>query len=148
MTRVLEPDEALRHCGLRITPQRRRVLAAITDSDRPLTVQEIRGKALPAPDKVTLYRILDALVDKGLAHRAVGEDGVARFCLAAFDSPGCDAPGHGHLHCRRCGRMECIGPKELGMRVDHIEERLDIRIDAVDMRLDGLCRRCNSQEIR
>jgi Fur family ferric uptake transcriptional regulator/Fur family zinc uptake transcriptional regulator len=68
------------------------------------------------PDRVTLYRVLEALRGAGIVHQVQGLDGVWRFCAHDPDRPGC--PGdHPHFLCLACGRMICLVGQSL-QRVD------------------------------
>ncbi|EXJ15227.1 Fur family transcriptional regulator [Imhoffiella purpurea] len=86
--------------GVRLTPQRRRVLAILCASARPLGAYEILeamrdGSRSLAPP--TVYRALDFLLEQGLVHKLES--------LHAF--VGCRHPDHPHsgqfLICRSCG---------------------------------------------
>ena len=75
---------ALRATGERVTPARLRVYAALLDSAQALSHHELEsalGTVEPV-DRVTLYRVLDWLVEQGLAHRVAGIDRVWRFSTA------------------------------------------------------------------
>src|SRR5450830_56961 len=64
-----EPDPAtalLLANGVRATGARSQVLAVLLDSKRALSHLEVQS-ALPAMDRVTLYRALDCLTDAGIA---------------------------------------------------------------------------------
>jgi len=101
---VLARAEALcRERGVRLTPQRRRVLEILVASDRPLGAYEIlaalsgpQGKAAPP----TVYRALEFLLEQGLVHRLE--------TLHAF--VGCNHPDHPHssqfLICAECGEVQ------------------------------------------
>jgi Fur family zinc uptake transcriptional regulator len=58
--------------GQRLTPIRRKVLAALLDSHRPLGAYEIIHRMAPKgarPAPITAYRALEFLRDNGLVHR-------------------------------------------------------------------------------
>lgn len=58
--------------GQRLTPIRRKVLAALLDSHRPLGAYEIIERLAPRgtrPAPITAYRALDFLREQGLVHR-------------------------------------------------------------------------------
>lgn len=88
--------------GVRLTPQRRRVLEVICTADRPLGAYEIldliRDGAPAAPP--TVYRALDFLLAQGLVHRLA--------TLHAY--VGCSHPEHPHasqfLICADCGGVQ------------------------------------------
>jgi len=61
----------------RFTPVRRRVLEALLSSHRPLGAYDViallgRSRTRPAP--ITVYRALDFLIARGLAHRIVSRN--------------------------------------------------------------------------
>ena len=93
--------------GLRRTPTRLAVLQTLAEARRALSHAELEA-ALPGPvDRVTLYRVLDSLVEVGLALRQVGADRANRFSLA----DGGDHAAHSHFHCDDCGRVYCMPVK-------------------------------------
>jgi len=55
-------------------------------------------------DKVTLYRVLDWLIEQQLAHSITGQDRVRRFSAASSHTHS----GHAHFECDRCGRLFCL----------------------------------------
>ena len=58
--------------GQRLTPIRRKVLAALLDSHRPLGAYEIIERLAlegPRPAPITAYRALEFLRENGLVHR-------------------------------------------------------------------------------
>lgn len=61
----------LRQKRLRVTAPRVAVIAAILQSDRPLTQQQIAAQlGDKAPNKTTIYRTLLSLIDADLVHKA------------------------------------------------------------------------------
>lgn len=104
-------DEArrlLRSRGARVTDPRVRVLAELLDAREALSHLEVQRRLEhrePAEtiDRVTLYRVLEWLVEIDLAHRVSGPDRVYRFSTR----PAGHAL-HGHFRCSRCDRMFCL----------------------------------------
>ena len=96
----------------RPTPARVAVLNALIATPTALTHLEIAAATQTAGstlDRVTLYRVLDWLVDKGLAHKIAGEDRVWRF--NAMTPNGQDSHAtheHAHFHCSQCGWLYCL----------------------------------------
>jgi Fe2+ or Zn2+ uptake regulation protein len=128
----------LEQAGIEATPIRRAVLAAMAGEDRAVSALEILHAVRRAGpvNKVTVYRTLDLFVDRGVALRH------AWRALPAL------LPGRGprlglscHAWCRRCGRMECMpeAVKELGVAA--FVESLDMDVEGVEIRIDGVCRR-------
>ncbi|MFZ4757198.1 MAG: Fur family transcriptional regulator [Burkholderiaceae bacterium] len=106
--------QRVRATGARVTGARVKVLAELLASDAALSHTDLQkrlehGDAHEVLDRVTLYRVLDWLVEADLAHRVSGPDRIWRFS-AHGDDGGHDPHGHqhGHFKCRRCERMFCM----------------------------------------
>ena len=93
----------LSRAGLRVTKQRRAMLEALAQSDKPLSAEETHSE-LPdsSCDLVTVYRSLDQFERIGVVQLGVRENGTKVYCL----SHGHDH--HHHLTCRLCGRTERV----------------------------------------
>lgn len=128
----------LRTADGRVTPARLVVLEILLDSTTALSHHEIEGdierRGLDV-DRVTLYRVLDWLVERGLAHRIAAEDRVWRFNAADRLHAG----KHAHFHCSRCGQIVCLdGPDStatFALPKGYQPERTEITIH-------GRCPRC------
>ncbi|WP_343656286.1 Fur family transcriptional regulator [Cupriavidus sp.] len=132
----------LRQLGARVTQPRVAILACLIDAQAPLTHQEVIDR-LPADgdvDRVTVYRVLDWLVDQGLAQKRAGNDRVFRFTLLEHEAARSEVHRqHSHFHCTRCDRTFClesagksVAPKvPSGFAVDHVE-----------LTVNGVCAEC------
>jgi Fur family ferric uptake transcriptional regulator len=126
---------ALRATGERVTPTRLRVYVALLDSARALSHHELEaalGTGVPV-DRVTLYRVLDWLVEQGLAHRVAGIDRVWRFSIVRESHA-----SHAHFQCSACGKMICLG-EALTSRVPLPR---GFRSEAVELTVKGRCAEC------
>ncbi|GAA4324607.1 Fur family transcriptional regulator [Pigmentiphaga soli] len=138
--------EAIRTQGARVTATRVRVLAGLMASSSALSHQELLDR-IGSVDRVTAYRVLEWLVQTGLAHRIAGEDRVWRFSVArhAEDDArhGHDHHGepHGHFQCDVCRRMFCI---DAPVGVEQNLARLPAGFEGreVDVVVRGLCPAC------
>ena len=122
------------------TENRLGVLEVIGNNRYPLSAAEIfqtlqRSRAI---NRVTVYRILDLLVARGLVDRISTGGRAAYFGLAPNEH---HAP-HPHFYCTRCGRMECLEPGSLTLSGDILWKTFPGRIDKVEVRVDGLCKHC------
>lgn len=119
----------IRRTGARATPARVRVLRLLRMVPAALTHHEIEQAIGDLPvDRVTLYRVLDWLVESGLAHRNADAQRVFRFSAAAIG----EHSAHTHFRCENCGRVFCLdaappAPPSLpeGFSLSHLE--LDLR---------------------
>ena len=82
------PDEIermLRDAGIRVTSQRRTVIAALVQSHDHPTAEDVYARAKSADSSIsfaTVYRALATLVDAGIVQRIAVDDGPARFEMA------------------------------------------------------------------
>jgi len=149
--------EAIRTQGARVTATRVRVLATLLDAVSALTHQEVFdriGRAVSV-DRVTVYRVLEWLVQSGLAHRIAGEDRVWRFSAlhqSDHDHPTHDGHDgeahthaqHGHFQCDACRRMFCI---DAPVGIEQTLQRLPAGFEGrdVEMVVRGLCPACGKE---
>jgi Fur family ferric uptake transcriptional regulator len=125
--------------GARVTRQRVEVLAVLLAAPRALTHHEIEKRADRGLgiDRVTVYRVLDWLTSRRLAHKIAGDDRIWRF-NAANDEP---ERGHAHAHfkCNGCGEVICL---------DEVRAARGIRLPSgyrsqdVELTVKGLCVEC------
>lgn len=101
--------DQLHDAGLKATPGRLRVLRLLQEAARPMSHAEIErglerqgGERL---DRVTLYRVLDALAAGALAMKAVDARGVSRFSASEGRR---QHASHVHFRCTACGRVFCL----------------------------------------
>jgi Fur family ferric uptake transcriptional regulator len=143
--------ERVRATGARVTGARVKVLAVLAQADEALTHTEVQrrlehGDARELLDRVTLYRVLEWLVEAGLAHRVSGPDRVWRFS-AHGDGHGHGAheghgPQHGHFKCRRCERMFCMKASTRLARTVRGMLPDGFAGDEVELTVLGLCADC------
>ena len=130
----------LQASGLGHTPNRQRVLEVIGDSSRPLSAQQIFDTLSPTDNinRVTVYRILDLLLDKGLVSRISG--GGRSFLYGP--APNENHPAHPHFYCKSCGNLECLNPLSLNVDLHHMQRSFTGLIENVEVRVDGVCKNC------
>jgi Fur family ferric uptake transcriptional regulator len=139
--------EQVRSTGARVTGARVRVLTVMLRADEALTHTELQrrleqGDPQEVLDRVTLYRVLDWLVETGLAHRVSGSDRIWRF---SAQTAGQAAHGHhGHFKCRRCERMFCM--KESHSLARSVRAMLPEGFsgDEVELTVLGWCAACGA----
>ncbi len=132
-------SEMLSTAGLSPTAHRIRVMEVIGNNNYPLSAQEIHDtlQRNQSINRVTVYRILDFLVENGLVDRIRG--GRASFFGLA---PNDNHLPHPHFYCRQCGRMNCLNPRSISMDITSFERIFPGKIDNVEVRVDGVCKNC------
>jgi Fur family ferric uptake transcriptional regulator len=136
------PADLIRAAGAKVTRGRVRVLEALYSARQPLCHAELEsqlGDGEAGIDRVTLYRVLDSLVEHGLALKAVDTRGVFRFSATGVQR---QHASHIHFRCTDCGGVFCLKaepppPPRLprGFRLGEVE--FDVR---------GTCAGCSARD--
>ena len=130
----------LSRAGLKRGGARERVIELLATKPCALSAVEIEDelRSLGRPTgRASVYRVLDLLVEHGLAERLEVGDGQARF-----ERSHPDGEHHHHLVCDRCGRLVAFDDPGLEQAIDRLSDRLGVRIDSHDVLLRGACQRC------
>lgn len=140
---IATAERLCRDRGLRFTALRRRVLALVWDSHKPIGAYDIldklggEGKAAAPP---TVYRALEFLSEAGLVHRL---DSLNAFI-------GCPDPARSHagqfLICRRCRMVLEIDDPEIDAIVTNKAERLGFTSVHQMLEVQGLCADCGASD--
>lgn len=130
--------ESIAQAGQRCTPRRVRVLATLLAQTGVLSHHEIdAASGDPRIDKVTLYRVLDWLVEHGLAHKVVGEDRLWRF---SANHTRVAAHRHAHFQCNSCERVVCLEGVPASTQ---IELPAGFKAEETDLIVRGVCDKCS-----
>ena len=101
-----QAEEMIRHTGDRITSGRIRVLSILLAEKQAITHHEIEDRISDDQplDRVTLYRILEWLSKKGLAHKVISGDRKWRFRTNIYTG----SHQHAHFKCSHCTTVICL----------------------------------------
>lgn len=126
--------------GLEPTPHRLRVMEAIGNTASPIGAQEIFSMVCRKVNinRVTVYRILELLVERGLIERLSGRGRSLLYGMAPCEHH----PAHPHFHCKNCGAMYCLNPFKLDVDITNIQCSFAGEIRDVEVRINGVCRNC------
>ncbi|WP_354685878.1 Fur family transcriptional regulator [Cupriavidus necator] len=140
--------ERLRQLGARVTQPRLCILACLIGSDEALTHQAVIDR-LPEQgetvDRVTVYRVLDWLVDQGVAQKRAGNDRVFRFSLIEREAARAqEHRQHSHFHCTRCDRTFCLDASAPAQpAVPRVPS--GFAIEHVELTVNGVCAECGKR---
>ncbi len=132
--------ERLARHGLRITRQRIATLRLLESIGGHSTAVEIHDRLLrrhPNVSQKTVYEILGALVEAGLASRVGDAGGAARF--EARSDP------HYHASCRICGRMYDLPASADSQIRGRAALPEGFRVEHIEVTIRGLCMRCRDE---
>ena len=135
---TVDPAAALRARGLRVTPQRRAILAAFRDlPEEHLSAEEIHARAaavVPEIGRGTVYATLAELTELGLL-AAFGDSDPVRFETNLDE--------HGHFRCRLCLRIFDVAVPVPGVGT---LTRRGFDVEQVAVVAEGVCRDCRAFE--
>ena len=133
-----EISDALRARGLRVTPQRRAVLAVLSETQGHVTGAELVERCRerdPATIPSTVYRTLDVLEDLGIVRHGHGPNGQEEYHVLPDVM-------HGHLHCSACGARWEISADEAATIVRSLMTERGFEVDLSHVTIVGRCRTC------
>lgn len=130
-------ESVLGSAGLRRTRPRIAILSALLKAGRPITQEQIaQTLSSKAPNKVTIYRTLETLVEANVVHKAYLQEKAWHFELARNCT---ESQCHPHFTCADCGSTFCM--TELNMPMAQSPHKGFI-IQHQQVRLEGLCPGC------
>ncbi len=122
---------------LKRTEPRRMILSVLLAAGRPQTAEEIISAIVKGcPNKVTVYRTLESLVDVGLVHRAFIDERSQHYELADKCT---EHQCHPHFVCTDCGQTHCFTGVSVPMASN---APAGFIINRQQVRLEGLCPKC------
>jgi Fur family ferric uptake transcriptional regulator len=139
-------EELLSGSDIEATPNRVRVLEVVGNNGYPLAASDIykileRSSAI---NRVTVYRILDLLVERGIVERISTGGRAFYYGLAPNEHHG----PHPHFYCKNCGQMDCLSPESLVVDTEPLWKTFPGRIDKVEVRIDGICKNCEKRQAK
>lgn len=137
-------EELLSGANLSATDNRIRVLEVVGNNSFPLSAKDIfntleRNSSI---NRVTVYRILDLLVDHGVVERISTAGRAFYYGLA----PNTHHKPHPHFYCMNCGHMDCLSPESLTVDMDDLMKTFPGQIEKVEVRIDGICKNCGNKQ--
>jgi Fe2+ or Zn2+ uptake regulation protein len=111
----------VRGAGPNFTENRRTILAVFLAATEPVTITDLWLRAKKADHRTshsTVWRLLNALVECGLAHREISPaDGILRYGPVKIECT------HGRMACKDCGAevaKDCAGKSPKGGQHDQV----------------------------
>ncbi len=130
--------EELRSVNLKSTPARISALKLFEKTENPIDANQITQflKNDLQIDRVTVFRILNSFVEKGLLRKLEFSEGKARYELATED--------HHHLICQSCGSIEDISDCNIDALEKEIKTKKKFLVKQHTLEFYGLCADCQN----
>ena len=132
-------DEILRRNRLSITGSRKKILDLFLTNKNALAHADIEHRAGEKFDRVTVYRTLQAFVERGILHTIPTNDNSVKYALCKNDCfEGHHHDNHYHFVCGDCGKTECLEEFVL----PSVRLPAGYAADNVEIVVNGLCGEC------
>lgn len=125
-----------------MTKTRRAMIELLRSAKSPLTAQEIRQELQErnlSPDKATVYRQIDFLIDTGIIREVRLKEDVRRFEYAANNE---------HIHHLICNNCDTVINIQLKEDLEHIEDQIQhekgFKVQQHTLEFYGICDNCES----
>jgi Fur family ferric uptake transcriptional regulator len=130
----------LKSHSLSVTDGRKDILLLFLNRKGALAHADIEKKLGDRYDRVTIYRTLQAFVEKGLIHSIPTKDNSIRYALCKEEC----ASGHHHDHhihfvCKRCDNTYCLDE----VATPSVKLPKGYTINQVEMVVSGVCQSCH-----
>ncbi|MDZ4752115.1 MAG: Fur family transcriptional regulator [Flavobacteriales bacterium] len=122
----------------RNTIARTEILKLVNDSVSALSHADVQVAINGLCDRVTIYRVLDRLVEDGSIHRIVNVDGIVRYASCHTCEEG-HHHYHDHVHfsCDKCKSVTCLEEVVPSFKLPR-----KYQVKEVNFTVRGLCPSC------
>lgn len=123
--------------SVRNTIAKTEIQELLVSSSVALSHSEIQELLKGLCNRVTIYRVLERLLEEGIIHRIVNVDGVVKYA-------GCHScaiqHNHNHIHfsCQKCKSVTCLERVEPSYCLPP-----DYKVTEMNFTLSGLCPQCS-----
>lgn len=131
--------EILKSGNLSVTTSRKKILSMFLHADGALSHADIEQEADEKMDRITIYRTLQAFVQKGIIHIIPTMDNSIRYALCKDEcSEGHHHDEHVHFVCDQCNTTYCLDQID----VPHIKLPTGFTESQTEVIVNGLCSKC------
>lgn len=121
----------------RNTKAKTKIQELVVSSSKALSQSEIQNSLEGLCDRVTIYRVLERLLDEGLIHKIVNTDGIIKYASCHSCSV---KHNHNHIHfsCQKCKSVTCLEDVEPKYKLPK-----SYIVNEMNFTLSGLCPQCS-----
>ena len=121
----------------RSTTAKTEIQELIASSSVALSHSEIQKSLEGLCDRVTIYRVLERLMEEGVIHKIVNVDGVVKYAGCHSCS---EKHTHNHIHfsCQKCKSVTCLENVEPSYKMPK-----NHKVSEMNFTLSGLCPQCS-----
>lgn len=132
-------SEEIKSASLSVTPARIATMQLFESHEKPLDAQHLFDHLQKdlAIDRVTVFRILNAFVEKGLIRKIEFGEGKARYELNNED--------HHHFICTSCGDITDVQDTVMMKYIKELEKKYSFMIKEHSLEFFGQCSKCQKK---
>lgn len=133
-----EFSQRLKAVSLKVTPARLEIFTILSQSNSPMTIQEIVASGSSA-HFVSIYRSIDAMHKAGILKQ------IPRGFKNCFELSDEFKPHHHHVTCEICGKSKDIESKSVEEILRKLTEKAGLTPTKHHFELFGICRDCRTK---
>ncbi|MFT3948173.1 MAG: transcriptional repressor [Agriterribacter sp.] len=122
---------------MRNTIARTQILSLIKNSKTALSHAEIEQLLNGLCNRVTIYRVLERLVEDNMVHKIINVDGNLKFA-ACHNCAKTHHDNHLHFSCVECGSVTCLEEVEPVFKIPK-----KYKVQEMNFMVSGLCPNCS-----
>ena len=131
-------DDILKQRQLSVTDSRKKILNLFLQGTGALSHGDIEKRVGEKFDRVTIYRILQVFLDKGIIHTIPTADNSVQYALCRECSSEHHHDNHVHFVCNHCGNTVCLED----VIVPSVKLPKGFTSSQVEMIVSGVCKDC------
>lgn len=132
-------DSILKNAGLKRTDIRLRMLDIFVNSQIALSHHDVCEQLGDGFDKVTVYRNINAFIEKGVLHETPNDGRSAKFACNLHEKAKTGA--HAHFICEICGNTFCIHSQNSS----EVSLPGNFKVNNLSIVAQGVCSECDKQ---
>lgn len=121
----------------RNTAAKSKILGIINDSKTALSHSEIHEVLSDFCDRVTIYRVLERLIEENAIHKIVTGEGGIKYAACHECSSVEHHHNHVHFSCDQCSSVTCIEEVEPSFKLPQ-----NYKVREVNFIVSGICPNC------
>jgi Fur family ferric uptake transcriptional regulator len=126
----------------RNTAAKTAVLEVLEKSKTALSHTEIQKQLNDLCDRVTIYRILDRLINEDIVHKVSNLDGTVKYAKCNHSHQRVHIHNHAHFSCENCHEITCLENVKPSYIMPH-----NYKVNEINFTLSGLCPNCLNSNI-
>lgn len=139
---MMDTKTYCQHHHIKLTPLREKILHIIQQGQVPVTAYEILDKLKktnPKAQVMSVYRVINFLLDNGLIHRIESLNAVMSCCLLS------EKHISQWLICNHCNHVEEYTSPAVQSLINEVEEQAHFTVTSPTIELVGICLACKTQ---